>query len=295
MNINFRYGYRRKEMKQYLKLLRVKQYLKNILIFVPLFFSQQFFESGKLLRGIIGFISFCLISSAVYIINDMKDVEKDRQHPTKKNRPLANRTISVKNAKIVLGICILASIGINILLGSIAGICLVLVYLVINIAYSFGLKNYPIIDIVILSSGFLIRVMYGSAITNITISSWLYLMIISAALYLVLGKRRNEIKKQGNTGETRNVLKYYNYDFLDKNMYVCLGLTDGFYALWAMSKADTYLFWTVPLVIILLMKYSLDIEGDSDGDPIEVIYKDKILIGIFALYAIVLVLILYVF
>ena len=106
---------------------------------------------------------------------------------------------------------------------------LLISYLGLNVAYSMGLKNKPIIDIVILAAGFVIRIFYGGMITGVSISKWLYLVITSGSLYMGLGKRRNEMKKQT---DTRDVLKYYNVDFLDKNMYVCVALTIVFYALW---------------------------------------------------------------
>lgn len=154
-----------------------------------------------------------------------------------------------------------------------------------------GLKNKPIIDIVILAAGFVIRIFYGGMITGVSISKWLYLVITSGSLYMGLGKRRNEMKKQT---DTRDVLKYYNVDFLDKNMYVCVALTIVFYVLWTYEMPNAQISWTIPIFIILLMSYSLDVEGNSDGDPVEVILHDKILIGILILYALFIFGLLYV-
>lgn len=155
-------------------------------------------------------------------------------------------------------------------------------YFLLNVAYSMGLKNKPIIDIVILAAGFVIRVFYGGVVTGVEISKWLYLVVTVGSLYMGLGKRRNELKKQT---ETREVLKYYNVAFLDKNMYVCMALANVFYALWTFEMPNPRTSWTIPVFIILLMCYSLDIEGESDGDPVEVILHDKILIAIVLVYA----------
>ena len=133
----------------------------------------------------------------------------------------------------------------------------------------------------------------GARITEITISGWLYLTVFSGAFYMGLGKRRNELKNQGESGETRAVLKNYTYGFLDRNMYVCLTLTDTFYALWAMSRENRYLIWTVPVVMLILMRYSLDVEGSSDGDPVEVILHDRILLVLAGIYGLSIFLILY--
>jgi len=242
-----------------------------------MFFGRALFDIQKLWFASLGFICFCMISSAVYIYNDYKDVEKDRNHPVKKNRPLASGRISfIKAFGIMIG-CILITAMLSMYLKNTASVLCLILYLSLNIAYSMGLKNKPIIDVVILASGFVIRIFYGGLITGIEISQWLYLVVITGSLYMGLGKRRNELKRQT---ETREVLKYYNISFLEKNMYVCVALANVFYALWTLETANSYLIWTVPIVIVILMRYSLIAEGDSDGDPVEVIMKDKILIAL---------------
>lgn len=272
-------------MKDYIKLIRMKHYVKNLLIFIPLFFGREIMKSEKLIQAFGGFICFCLISSAVYIFNDWRDREKDRNHPTKKNRPIASGRVKPRNAIILMLIFIVVAAIISIKIGNVESMLLLFLYLGLNIAYSMGLKNWPIIDIVILASGFVMRVVYGGLITDISISKWLYLVITTGSLYMGLGKRRNELKRQKNT---REVLKYYNEAFLDKNMYVCVALTDVFYALWTLEMANTLISWTVPIFIVILMCYSLDIEGNSDGDPVEVILKDKILLGLVLVYGILI-------
>lgn len=286
-------------MKNYLKLMRVHHYLKNVLIFLPLFFSQNLFNVSLLKNALLGFLSFSILSSIVYIVNDIQDVEKDRKHPKKCKRPIASGAVWVKEAYIlaiviaVIGGCFnYLACGINI-----KGWILVFVYLGINFAYSMGFKNLPIIDITILVSGFLIRVLYGSAVTSIEVSKWLYLTVISMSFYLGLGKRRNELKTQGS--ETRKVLKYYNHDFLDKNMYMCLGLTIVFYSLWCVDSttierySNSNFVWTVPLVMLICMKYSLNVEGESDGDPVSVLLNDKILMGMVFFYSIIVLFMIY--
>lgn len=259
----------------YLKLLRVKHYIKNLLIFIPLFFGGKIFDLNCLRSAILGFVAFCMVSSSVYILNDWRDLEKDRLHPTKKDRPLASGKVKTGAAAIIMVCCLGIAVGFSIWAGNIYAESCILLYFVLNVAYSIGLKNKPIIDIVILASGFIIRVFYGGFITEIPISKWLYLMVITISLYMGLGKRRNELRKQT---DTREVLKYYTLPFLDKNMYVCVALAIVFYAMWTIEMPDPHLIWTVPAVIIILLCYSLDIEGDSDGDPVEVILHDKALI-----------------
>ena len=278
------------QLKKYLSLLRVKHYIKNFLIFLPLFFSGQIFDVNKLIRSVLGFMAFCMVSSAIYILNDYRDIDKDKNHPKKKHRPLASGDIKPSVALVIMVICLAIAIAISIYLKNIpAGISLLL-YLVLNIAYSLGLKNVPIIDIAILASGFVIRVFYGGFITDVVVSKWLYLVIITGSLYMGLGKRKNELIA---STDTREVLKHYNKNFLDKNMYVCLALTDVFYALWTFELPNDKITWTIPLFIIILMRYSLDVEGDSDGDPVEVILHDKVLIALGLIYAVCIFVLLY--
>ena len=167
-------------------------------------------------------------------------------------------------------------------------------YLILNIAYSFGLKNKPIIDIVILVLGFLIRVLFGGSVINVDISGWLYLTIISISFYLGLGKRRNELVKHSGK-ETRSVLKYYNKEFLDKNMNISVTLAICFYALWAMNYENKLMLWSVPIIMIMAMKYSYDIEcTESEGDPVDVILKDKWFMILGSLYAVFVFSIIYI-
>ena len=289
-----------KIMKNYLKLLRIKHWLKNGLVLLPLFFGKSIFNLNKIFFVLIAFIIFSFISSIVYIINDINDIEADRNHPKKKNRPLASGKVSIKNAILVLILLMILSISLIIYLynktTNIFIILIPLLYLILNILYSTKLKHIPIIDVAILVSGFVLRVYYGGIASNIEISSWLYLMIMFGSFYLGFGKRRNEMKHNN----TRKVLKYYNKEFLDKNMYVSLGLSIISYSLWCVDPltklniSSNYLILTIPLVMMIFQKYSLIIEGDSDGDPIEVILNDKLLISLILTYIIVMRVIIYI-
>lgn len=281
----------------YIKLMRPKHYMKNFLVFLPLLFSGNFFDKSNIITCLLGFVCFSLLASTIYIINDIRDKDKDKEHKTKCNRPIASGKIPVKNA-IIFDILLIIIIAFICMFGkfNLLSICLVILYFIINLIYSFGAKNVPILDIVILVSGFFIRVLFGATLLNITVSNWLYLTVIAISFYLGLGKRRNEIIKSG--AKSRKVLEYYNKDFLDKNMYMCLTMAIVFYSLWATDSAvvlknNNLLILTVPIVIIIAMKYSMNIEGNSDGDPVEVIMKDKILILLGLIYVVSLFVILY--
>lgn len=284
-------------MKHYIKLMRPHHYIKNILIFAALACSGQLFDLEKLIHGCLGFAAFCLVSSVVYIINDIRDVEKDRNHPTKCHRPIAAGTVPVRNAWGLAAVLVVTAAVCNFLVFQPVATALLVLYLALNLAYSFGLKNIPIVDITILVSGFLIRVLYGAMVTEIVISNWLYMTVIALSFYLSLGKRRNELKQHGGS-QTRKVLKAYPIDFLDKSMNMCLTLAIVFYSLWSMADSTIaaygqYLVFTVPIVLLIVMKYSLNIEGESDGDPVEVLIHDKVLLGLCLVYFSAMFLILY--
>ncbi len=285
-------------MKHYFKLMRVHHYIKNILIFAALACSGQIFDYKKLLVCLAGFAAFCMLSSVVYIINDIRDIDKDRLHPTKCKRPIASGAVSKKSAWVLAAILIALSLVCNYFAFKVESTLILILYFGLNLAYSFGLKNVPILDITILVAGFLIRILYGAWITDITISNWLYLTVIALAFYFALGKRRNELK-QNDSGETRKVLKAYPINFLNRNMYMCMTLANVFYALWSMdektvaSYGTQNLIFTVPIVLLITLKYSLDVEGDSDGDPVEVLIHDKVLLVLCAVYLVAMFGILY--
>lgn len=289
-------------MKDMLKLMRPKHYLKNALVFVSLIFSKNLFNLTMLTRVLLGFITFSLISSVVYIINDIRDVETDRNHEVKCNRPIASGRVSIPRAIVLAAVLFVSAIVINVLVcGALSRATLIMaIYFIINLGYSLGLKNFPFLDIFLLVMGFLLRVLYGAAIIDDAVSSWVLLSVISISFYLALGKRRNEILKIKEVESTRKVLKFYTFNFLDKFMYMCLAISIVFYALWSadstviMRYGTDKLVWTVPLLIIIMMKYSSDIESDSHGDPVDVIAKDKILLCLAALFVLVIILMIYI-
>ena len=288
-------------IKNVLKLIRVKHWLKNGIVFLPLFFSSNLLNTDLLLNCLIAFFLFSFVASIVYVINDIADVDKDKLHPVKKKRPLASGAISITSAYIIIICLLLLLTGLMILLYMITDNIFVFIipisYLIINILYSKWLKNIPIIDVIVIVAGFVLRVMMGGIAASVIVSKYLYLMIIFGSFYLGFGKRRNEIMKNGE--KSRKVLSLYNKEFLDKNMYVALALAVVSYTLWCVDPVtiqrigNDYVFWTVPLLIIIFQLYSLNIEGNSHGDPTEVILSDKKLLVTIVIYVLVMGGILY--
>ncbi len=290
------------KLKNLIKLMRPKHYLKNGLIFMPLFFSKKAISHASIKSIILGFIAFCCISSFVYIINDLKDVKRDRVHSKKRMRPIASYMVKPSEA-IILALILLTtacSLHFYVFETQIIPTIVFFSYPLINIFYSFKLKEIPIIDVFVLSFCYLVRIFYGGLILYISISKWFYLTVLAAALFMGFGKRRNEITNEKH--DSRKVNRIYTKDFLDKNMYVCLALTLTFYSLWvilnntaSLERINAILLYaTIPLVYMIMMKYSQIIEGESTGDPINVLLTSKSLIIFALIYIAILVISLYV-
>lgn len=275
----------------YLKLMRIKHYIKNFFVFIPLIFSYSFIKSELVFKAILAFVAFCLVSSVVYILNDIVDVEKDRQHPKKKNRPLASGAISISQA-IILAL-VLSSIVLALswfLLNPLSMLILVS-YFLMNLAYSFKLKNVPLIDVFIISIGFILRVYTGAAAIQVEVSEWLLLTTFAISLFLGFGKRYGEKQKCENTGTTRVVLAAYNVETLRYFMIISMTLTIVFYSLYTIL-GNTILhnaILTIPFVVLGIFRYYMLLESNiEDGDPTEVILNDRILQCIVVIYGILL-------
>ena len=274
-------------MKKYLELIRIKHGVKNLLVFLPVICGRVF-NFNSLFDVLISFFAFSFMTSFIYIVNDIRDIDKDKKHPRKKKRPLPSGRIRVGTAIFVAFLMLIFSVLLNMFLtSSIYNLSLVflLIYMVSNILYSFGLKDVVIIDVFILSLGFLLRVYYGASIVDIEVSNWLFLTILTASLFLGVGKRK---KEYFNNKDSRKVLSDYDGNFLDKFQYIFLSLTFVFYSLWAMEQSIKYMFLTIPILMIIFMKYCLIIEKSDDGDPITILYQDKILFLLCGLYGLVM-------
>ncbi|MEG0408569.1 MAG: UbiA prenyltransferase family protein [Bacilli bacterium] len=282
---------------KYLKLLRIKHYLKNTLLFIPLFTSINLFDVQLLTESIKGFFALCLTTSIVYIINDIKDVEYDKMHPIKCKRVLASGEITKKSAKNIAFLLSVLLLGLSLMINYKYALIYLVVYLGINVLYSYILKEQPILEVFIIAFGFILRVLFGSAVINVETSSWLYLTIMSFSLFMAFGKRRNELFEQNNefTDNTRKVLQSYTYQFLDKIMYVVLTMGFVFYSLWCAMFNSSYLLMSILFVLYIAFKYLLNIEDtNSSGDPVDIIYNDKNILYIGIIFVIYMTFSIYV-
>lgn len=265
-----------------LSLLRPSQYIKNFFIFLPLFFGLQITNIEALCNALIAFMAFSLAASSIYIINDYHDIEEDRRHPIKKHRPLAAETVSLKSAFTVMGVLLLGSVILMLSL-SVEATLILAFYVLMNIAYSFYLKHIAILDVTIISIGFILRLFIGSSVTNIPLTMWIVVMTFLLALFIALAKRRDDVRLFLETGEKmRKVIDGYNVEFLDGAMMIMASVVIVSYILYTTSAEiiqklhSDYLYLTSFFVIIGFMRYlQLAFVEKKGGNPTQIILKDK--------------------
>lgn len=259
--------------KEYIRLLRIPQWIKNSFIFVPLLFSQHFFHKDYLLTVLSGAFLFSLVTSIVYIINDIIDIEADRAHPTKKNRPLASGKISVKKALLVLFITgVLTALLIPFF--NLKFNLVLAIYLVLNILYSTILKHIVLLDVFSIAAGFMLRVLGGAFIIDVYLSSWLILTTMFISLFLGIMKRHSELNLANTEAETvtRKVLVYYSQTFTQQMATVAAAGVIICYALYTVSARTISVFntenliYTTPFVVFGIFRYMFLVYINQKGE-----------------------------
>lgn len=262
--------------QQIFKLMRPKQWIKNFFIFAAMIFSGKFTNTYIFLMNIFVFVMFCLISSSVYILNDLVDVDKDRQHPEKKNRPIASGKVTKLQALmmeiILLSIVFIISYNVNLKL-----LIVFLIYFVINIFYSFKLKNIVIIDVMIITFGFVLRVESGSISTNVQLSPWMILCTILISLFIALNKRKSEIVTlKAKSSNHRKILDEYSVDLIDNMLTIVTPSILIAYCLYTFSSIQSRtMMITIPFVLYGIFRYQyLMMKHNIGGKPEDVFQKD---------------------
>ncbi len=281
------------------KSMRPKQWTKNLVVFLPLIFDGKLFVPELLLKTTVAFALFCLMSSTVYLINDLVDIEKDRQHPVKRHRPLAAGKLSPSVAIAAIVIFILVSLPLALWLDG--GFSLILFsYLGLNIAYSFYLKHLVIVDVLVLAAGFLLRVAGGVVVVDVErFSPWLYLVITLGALFLGFGKRRHELMLlEEGAGSHRSILAEYTVPFLDQLIALVTSTLVIAYSLYTFSAPNLpqnhTMMLTIPLVLYGLFRYLylIHVKGEG-GAPDELLFHDQPLLAAVGLWLVAVIAILY--
>lgn len=279
--------------------MRPKQWIKNGLIFAALVFDQQLFVRDPLLRTIAGFFLLCMGASAVYLINDLADLEQDRNHPIKRSRPLPAGLLSVDIARVAAGILFILAARIGFALNTTFGVIL-LSYMVLNLFYSFWLKHIPIIDVMVLATGFVLRVALGVALITVQrFSPWLYMCTTLLALFIGFGKRRAEmVLLADNANSHRRVLDGYTIPLLDQILVIVSGMTIIAYSLYTFSAENlpdnNSMMLTIPFVLYGIFRYLYLVNVENAGGaPEELVLTDKPLMATFVFWGVSAVAILY--
>ena len=269
-------------IKDVLQLIRIKHYIKNVFVFMPLFFFGGIQEIELLIKASLAFVSFCFIASAVYVLNDINDVEDDRSHIKKKSRPIASQRISIPLAYGLCVVLVASSIGVASTISS-AVVTLVLAYFCLNIAYTLILKTLPILDITTIAIGFVIRVFVGASAVNVELSHWIVVMTFLLALFLAASKRRDDVLIYDQTGKKmRQVIDGYNVKFLDATISMLGSIVIVAYLMYStshevISKLDSnYVYLTSIFVVIGVLKYMHStLVNEDSGSPTLIVLKDR--------------------
>lgn len=285
---------------EYLKLLRPKDWAKNLFLLLPLFFSGELFNGSKYGVLAAGIVAFCCLASSIYIINDYRDIADDQKHYEKKNRPLASGAVS-KNAAIA--ICILLFvIGFAIAFFIRGKFLFVLaIYFLLNLGYSFGLKNIAILDVFILAIGFVLRVKAGAVIIVVGLSEWLTIMVFLLAIFMAIGKRRDDVLLEIRSGTNmRKSVKGYNLELLNVLTALVCAVIVVSYFMYTMSpevlrRLGTYrLYYTCLFVLAGIMRYlQIIFVQATSGSPTKILYRDRFIQASIVLWILSFYLILY--
>lgn len=273
-----------KKVRLYFKLMRTHQYVKNVLVFAPVFFGVKIFDIDLILASLYTFLAFSFIASSIYIFNDYCDIEEDRKHPKKKNRPLAAGDVSIRESFFLMGGLFTLSLAIIYFCTEISVLFILLFYFVMNLAYSTYLKHIALVDVFVIALGFILRILSGSLATSIQLSIWLILLTFLLALFLALAKRRNEVWLFSEGGEkTRAVIDGYNLVFLDISMGIMASITIVAYIMYSVSPDVTQrvgsqnLYLSVFFVIFGILRYlQITFVENNSGSPTEIVLKDRL-------------------
>lgn len=267
-----------------IKIIRPHQWIKNLFVFIPMFFGGSFTDCSDIIAAAITFVAFSFIASSIYCLNDIIDVDADRKHPTKCHRPIAAGKVSVRQAYGLMTVLFLLSMSTLLLLShdfSQVAITL-LFYFVLNVAYCVKLKQYAIVDVCVIAFGFVLRIMAGGQATEVTLSKWIVLMSFLLTLFLAFTKRRDDVLKMNETGHApRRNTSRYNLTFINQAITITGSVMVVCYIMYTISPEVTAhfhsdnLYLTSILVILGLLRYiQITVVDEQSGDPTKVILHD---------------------
>lgn len=290
--------------KNLLKIIRPQQWLKNVFVLVPLFFGGSLLDSSDIIASVITAVAFSFVASAIYCLNDIIDVEDDRRHPVKCQRPIASGKVSVGQGYAAMAAMVILSLLATLTLGSHAlSVAIVTAaYLVMNIAYCLWLKRYAIVDVCVIAFGFVLRLLAGGLATDIWLSNWIVLMTFLLTLFLSLAKRRDDVVRMNKTGHAprKNTIRY-NLEFVNQAITITATVTLVCYVMYTVSPeveqriGTRYLYLTTVFVLLGILRYlQLTMVDNKSGDPTKAMLRDRMLQTVVALWLLSFLLIIYV-
>lgn len=287
------------QSKALVETMRPKQWVKNLIVFGGLVFSEAglVFDPVAVLRAVAAFVIFCGISSTAYLLNDLQDIEKDRAHPTKRERPLPSGRLPVTTARIAMLVLLLLSVSSAFLLTPAFGI-IVMLYIVNNLFYNYVLKSKVILDVFSIAAGFVLRAVGGAVAVGVLISPWLYVLTVLLSLFLGVSKRRHELLLlEEGRGKFRAVLNEYNTPMLEEMLSVVTASTVIAYSIYtftAESLPDNHaMMLTIPFVIYGIFRYLYLVHSGQDAPPDELLLKDRPMLYTIVLWGLAVIVILY--
>lgn len=268
----------------YIKIIRPHQWIKNIFVFLPMFFGGSLTDTHDIVAAMLTFLAFSFTASSVYCFNDIVDVEADRRHDVKRHRPIANGTISIPRAYMLMAVMLMLAVGALSLIGE--GwqhtTAVIAAYYIINLLYCKRLKQYAIVDVCVIAAGFVLRILAGGFATGVIISHWLILMTFLLTLFLSFAKRRDDVLLMNKTGEAprKNTIRY-NLTFINQAITITASVTLVCYIMYTVSPEVTarfnsqYIYLTSIFVVLGLLRYiQITMVDEKSGDPTKVVLHD---------------------
>ena len=273
------------KIRHIIKVARPTHWIKNLFVFLPVFFGGGLLNTSEAVSAALTFLSFSLAASAIYCLNDIIDVNADRAHPVKCKRPIASGAITIPQAYGMMALSMLVSIVLMFLLpaGQTKTIFVIVAYFLINVAYCLRLKEYAIIDVCIIASGFVLRILAGGYATGVQLSKWIVLMTFLLTLFLAFAKRRDDVLRMNTTGQApRANTSRYNLTFINQAITITAGVMLVCYVMYTVSPeiiaqfATDKLYLTSILVILAILRYlQISFVDEKSGDPVKVALSDR--------------------
>jgi decaprenyl-phosphate phosphoribosyltransferase len=273
--------------------MRPRQWVKNLLVLAAPLAAGRLLEPAIIKTAALGFVAFCLVSAMVYLVNDVRDVEEDRQHPTKRFRPIASGELKPVTALVVAAVVGVCGLALGFFVSIPLGITL-LVYVALQLLYSAYLKHLPVVDLAVVASAYLLRAIAGGVATGIPLSQWFLLVAAFGSFFMVSGKRYSEMKSLGSEAGTRRSLTRYSESYLRFAWMMAAVMVLISYSLWAFENGGNGAFgvpWTAISIApftLALLQYALEVDNGTAGEPEEVVLKDRVLQGLGLVWLIVI-------